>query len=151
MKINFAKGLIALLTSLALLSATQAHEYQLGEIQIIHPAARATVAQQSTGAAYLTLENRGKTDDSLIKIESGVADSVEMHNMEMVGDVMKMRAVDTIELKAGNKVSMKSGGGYHLMLIGLKKPLNVGDTFPLTLIFAKGGKIEVMVHVEGNK
>ena len=148
MKINFLKGLVALLGSITLMSSALAHEYQLGDIQIIHPAARATVAQQSTGGAYLTLENRGKADDSLIRIESGAAQSVEMHTMEMAGDVMKMRAVDTIELKAGSKVSMKPGGGYHLMLIGLKKPLKTGDTFPLTLFFAKAGKIEVMVHVE---
>jgi len=150
MKINFFKGLTAVLGTVTLMAAVQAHEYQLEHIQIIHPAARATVAQQSTGAAYLTLENRGKTDDSLIRLESGVAESIEMHNMEMAGDVMKMRAVDTIELKAGSKTSMKPGGGYHIMLIGLKKPLKTGDTFPLTLIFAKSGKIEVMVHVEGN-
>ncbi len=150
MKINLLKGLITLLGCVTLISAAQAHEYQLGNIQIIHPAARATVAQQSTGAAYLTLENRGQADDSLIKVESGVAESVEMHNMEMAGDVMKMRAVDTIELKAGSKTGMKPGGGYHIMLIGLKKPLKVGDTFPLTLIFAKAGKIEVTVHVEAN-
>jgi copper(I)-binding protein len=70
--------------------------------------------------------------------------------MEMVGDIMKMREVDGIELKAGSKISMKPGGGYHIMLVGLKHPLIAGDKFMLTLYFEKAGKIEVVVHVEAD-
>lgn len=142
--------LISLITSVVLVSAAQAHELKLGDIQIDHPYARATVPQQSSGGAYLTVENNGKTDDKLIKVESNIARSVEIHNMEMVGDVMKMRAVDGIELKAGSKVSMAPGGGYHIMLIGLNQQLKVGDKFPLTLYFAKAGKIEVAVVVKAD-
>ncbi|PRC93706.1 copper chaperone PCu(A)C [Solimicrobium silvestre] len=144
------RNLLILLSALALTSAVQAHEFKLGDIQIGHPYARATVPQQTSGGAFLALENTGKTDDKLIKVESSMANSVEIHNMEMVGDVMKMREVDLIDLKAGSKISMKPGGGYHIMLIGLKKQLNAGDKFPLTLQFEKAGKIEVMVFVEAN-
>ena len=148
MKIKSLQTLMVLIGSIALISVSQAHEYQLADIQITHPAARATVPQQSSGAAYLGLENHGKSGDRLVKVESGVADSVEIHSMEMNGDVMKMRTVDSVELAAGSKVSMKPGGAYHIMLIGLKHPLKTGDAFPLTLYFAKAGKIDVMVHVE---
>jgi len=132
----------------ALISVAHAHEFKIGDIEIAHPYARATVQQQVTGGAYLGLENKGKTDDRLLRIESAVAGSVEIHTMEMAGDVMKMREVDGIELKAGSKINMAPGGGYHLMLIGLKHPLIAGDKFMLTLYFAKAGKIEVVVHVE---
>jgi len=148
MKRNWIKHLMVMIGAVAFASVAIAHEYQLGDIQIIHPAARATAPQQSSGSAYLGLENRGKTDDQLVKVETTIAKSVEIHNMEMAGDVMKMREVEAIDLQPGSKISMKPGGGFHIMLLGLTQPLKVGDHFPLTLYFAKAGKIEVMVHVE---
>lgn len=143
-------GNIVLLLSLLVTTAAQAHEYKLGDIKIGHPYARATVAQQTTGAAYLSLKNTGKVDDELLKVESAIAHSVEIHRMEMVGDIMKMREVGGIDLKADSKISMKPGDGYHIMLVGLTRQLNAGDQFPMTLYFAKAGKIDVMVHVESD-
>ena len=128
--------------------AASAHDFSLGDIQIGHPFARATIAQQTAGGAYLSLHNVGKSDDQLVKVSSSVAKKGEIHNMEMVGDVMKMRAIDKIEVKAGSKISMQPGGGYHIMLIGLNRTLKAGEQFPLTLEFAKAGKIDVTVNVE---
>lgn len=142
--------LITLIGAVTLASVVSAHEFKLGDIQIDHPHARATVPQQTTGGAYFGLENKGKTDDKLIKVDSNIAKSVEIHSMEMTGDVMKMREVDDIELKAGSKISMNPGGGYHIMLIGLNHQLKAGDKFPMTLYFAKAGKIEVVVNVEAD-
>ncbi len=68
--------------------------------------------------------------------------------MSMDGNVMKMREVDGIEIKPATRVAMQPGEGYHIMLIGLKKPLKAGDKFPLTLTFEKSGKVEVSVWVE---
>jgi len=151
----FTRNLIKLCSSLActlvFASAVQAHEYKLGDIQIDHPFARATVPGQVSAGAYVSLENKGTVDDKLIKADStSVANSVELHKMEMKGDVMKMVEVDSIVLKAGEKIKMKPGGGYHLMLMGLKQPLKAGDKFPLTLYFEKAKKIDVMVKVEAN-
>lgn len=142
------RHLFILFSALSFASAVGAHEYKLGDIQIKHPYARATVQQQTSGGAYLELENKGKAADKLTKVDSSVAKSVEMHSMEMAGDVMKMRQVDYVTLNANSKINMKPGGGYHLMLIGLKRQLNTGDKFPLTLYFEKAGKIEVVVNVE---
>ena len=114
--------------------AAFAHDFSLGDIQIGHPFARATIAQQTAGGAYLSLHNVGKSDDQLVKVSSSVAKKGEIHNMEMVGDVMK--------------ISMQPGGGYHIMLIGLNRTLKAGEQFPLTLEFAKAGKIDVTVNVE---
>ena len=143
------KHCIALMTAtLLIMASAQAHEFKIGDILIGHPYAYPTVPEQTTGAAYFSLTNNGKLDDKLIHVSSSVANSVEMHSMEMVGDIMKMREVEQIVLKAGDKLSLKQGGGYHLMLLGLHKPIQAGDHFPVTLEFAKAGKIEVMVHVE---
>jgi copper(I)-binding protein len=133
---------------LATSASTYANDYKLGELQIDHPYARTTVANQPSGAAYMTIENKGKNADKLLSVATPVAKTVEIHTMSMDGNVMKMREVANIELKPSAKVSMKPGDGYHVMLIGLKQQLKAGDNFPLTLSFEKSGKLEVSVTVE---
>jgi copper(I)-binding protein len=68
--------------------------------------------------------------------------------MAMDGNVMKMREVDGVDLPPNSKVAMQPGDGYHIMLMGLKKPLAAGDKFPMTLRFEKAGKVDVSVKVE---
>jgi periplasmic copper chaperone A len=126
-----------------------AQEYTVKDLRIEHPYARSTVPNQPAGAAYLSIENKGKNADKLIAASSPVAKSVEIHTMSMEGNVMKMREVPNIELKPSAKLVMTPGNGYHLMLLGLRQPLKAGDTFPLTLSFEKAGKSEVSVVVEG--
>jgi len=135
----------------AFCTSTQAQEYKLNGLHINHPYARATVANQPSGGAYLTIENKGKAADRLIAASSPVAKKVEIHTMSMEGDVMKMREVGGIDLKPAAKVEMKPGDGYHLMLLGLQKPLKAGEKFPLTLTFEKAGKTEVSVVVQDKK
>lgn len=108
--------------------------------------ARATVGKMPNGAAFLQIENKG-ADDVLLSGSSPASSKVEIHTMSMEGNVMKMRALDQLELKAGQKIDMKPGSGVHIMLIGLKKPLAAGDKFPLTLNFRKAGKIDATVEV----
>ena len=108
--------------------------------------ARATVGKMPNGAAFLKLENRGG-DDVLVSASSPAASKVEIHTMTMEGDVMKMRALEQLDIKAGQKLEMKPGNGAHLMLMGLKKPLVAGEKFPLTLNFRKAGKLETQVEV----
>jgi len=67
--------------------------------------------------------------------------------MKMEGDVMRMRQVDAIEVPVGQTVELKPGG-YHLMFIGLKAPLKVGERFPMTLKFEKAGEVKVEVVVQ---
>ncbi len=141
---------ITFFSTLVFVSAVQAHDFKLGDIQIDHPFARASMPGQTSAGAYFGLENNGKTNDRLVKVESGNASSVEIHSMELTNNVMKMREVGSIDLSAGSKISMKPGGGYHIMLIGLAHQLKKGEQFPLTLYFEKAGKIEVSVHVEAN-
>ncbi|WP_309984700.1 copper chaperone PCu(A)C [Herbaspirillum seropedicae] len=139
----------------ALLAAaplSQAHEYKLGQLEIGHPYARATVPGQPAAGAYLSIENKGATADRLVGVSSPAAKSGEIHTMAMEGNVMKMREVDGgLEVKPGQKIAMQPGNGYHIMLMGLSKPLQAGDKVPATLTFEKAGKVEVTFNVEDGK
>ena len=136
----FAAGLLA--------PAAQAHDYDLGTLHIGHPWARPTTSQAKSGGAFLALDNRGRAGDRLISVASPVADKVELHTHSMDGTVMRMRPVEGgIALPPGQKVELKPGG-MHVMLIGLKRQLKEGETFPLTLRFEAAGEIAVDVRVE---
>ena len=133
--------------ALLLGSAAHAAGHKAGDISISEAHARPTVAGQPSGAAYLTLENRGAAADRLVGVSSPVAKSAAIHAMAMEGDVMRMREAGALPLAPAAKIAMKPGAGYHVMLIGLKKPLLEGDTFALTLEFETAGRIEVPVTV----
>ncbi len=92
--------------------------------------------QMATGAFMQLTAKEGTT---LIGASSPVAGVVEVHEMKMEGDVMKMRAVPVLELPAGKMVELKPGG-YHVMLMDLKTALKKDNTVPMTLVFkdAKG-------------
>ncbi len=127
-------------------AAVRAHGATVGEIAIGHPWARSTVPGQTTGAGYLKLDNRGGAD-RLLGARTERAERVELHEMWMEADVMRMRQRDAIDVPAGGRVELKPGGA-HLMLVGLKAPLAVGEKFPLTLTFEKAGPVEVTVNVQ---
>ena len=107
--------------------------------------ARPTVPGQVAGGGYLSIQNKGGAD-RLLAASADVARSVEMHRMSMEGEVMKMRQLEALDIPAGKTVELKPGG-LHLMFIGLKEPLKVGTSFPLTLRFEKAGELKVQVKV----
>jgi copper(I)-binding protein len=142
---NFVRPAAAALLALASIAAG-AHEYMAGAIKIDHPYARSTAAGQPTGGGFMTFVNGGVAD-RLLSASAAVSESVELHEMKMDGNVMKMRQVDGIELGGGKTVELKPGG-YHLMFVGLKAPLKAGASFPMTLKFEKAGEVTVEVKVE---
>jgi periplasmic copper chaperone A len=118
------------------------------KINVEQPWARATPAGAMTGAAYMTLANKTNTADRLTGASSDVATKVQVHEMKVVNGVMQMREVaGGLEIPPGGSVTLKPGS-YHVMLMGLKKPLVEGQSFPLTLTFAKAGNISVTVPVQ---
>ena len=143
--------LLAVLAAALLSGAVHAAGYQAGDIRITDPHARPTVPGQPGGAAYLTLENTGRSADRLVGVASPVAQSTGIHTMRMEGDVMRMREAGELPLPPAAKVEMKPGMGYHIMLNGLKQPLQAGASFPITLTFEKAGKVEVPVVVDGTQ
>jgi len=96
----------------------------------------------------MTLDNKSGTADRLTGASSDVADKLQIHEMKVENGVMKMREVaGGLPIPASGSVVLKPGS-YHVMLIGLKKPLTVGEKFPLTLTFEKAGNISVTVPVQ---
>ncbi|MCA1324184.1 copper chaperone PCu(A)C [Herbaspirillum sp. alder98] len=152
MKQFIQQGAAALALAVAALAApalAQAHEYHVGKLDIGHPYARATVPGQPAGGAYLSIENKGTAADRLVALSTPAAKTTEIHTMAMEGNVMKMREVDGgLEIKPGQKIAMQPGNGYHIMLMGLTKPLKAGDKLPLTLTFEKAGRVDVTINVE---
>lgn len=126
-----------------------AHGYTLGAIGIAHPFSVSTPPGATTGAGYIKeLSNKGTTDDRLVGASSAAAERVEMHSMSMDGDVMRMRQIVAIVIPAGGHVDMAPGNGYHLMLVGIRQPLKVGDKVPLKLTFEKAGTVDVELLVQ---
>ena len=119
--------------------------FAVGDLVVERPWARESVTR--TGAAYLTVRNDGDADDRLIGISSEVADRAELHESDMQDGVMRMRAVEAVEVPAGGQAALEPGG-LHVMLIGLKAPLEEGGSFALTLVFENAGEVEVVTTIE---
>lgn len=106
---------------------------------------RATVPGQKVAGGFMKIENKGAADQ-LVSASSPVAGEVQLHEMAMDGNVMKMRQVKDIALPAGGEVELKPGG-LHLMFMNIKAPLTAGETVPVKLKFAKAGEVEVKMPV----
>ncbi|HVT98214.1 MAG TPA: copper chaperone PCu(A)C [Acidobacteriaceae bacterium] len=98
-----------------------------------------------TGVAYMVIHNQGPNDDRLVGGTSPAADKIQVHEMKVTNDIMEMReVVDGLPVAAGRTAELKPGG-FHMMLIGLKRQLRAGQDIVLTLRFEHAG--EVLVHV----
>ena len=125
-----------------------AHDYKLGALEIGHPWTRATPPTAPTAGGFLKLTNTGTAPDRLVSAKSPAAGEVQVHEMKMDGNIMRMRELDKgVEIPAGGSVTL-APGGLHLMLIGLKAPLKAGDSVPVTLTFEKAGSTDVELTVE---
>ncbi len=116
-------------------------------VDVQGPWARATVQGQTASGAFMKLTS--PTDATLISVASPVAGVVQVHEMKMDGNVMKMRQLEGgLVLPAGKPVELKPGG-YHIMLMDLKVPLVKDTTIPLTLVLrdAKGNEIRTELKV----
>lgn len=127
--------------------AASPQSFTAGEIHIDRAWARPTPAGAPTGGGYLTLINRGRTPDRLKSASSPVAQRVELHETTMTGGVMRMRPLSAgVILTAGATVSFQPGG-RHLMLVGLARPLIVGQRIPVTLRFERAGEVRIELRV----
>ena len=114
----------------------------LAQVTVTAPWVRATVPQSKATGAFMQLQSA--RDARLVEARSSVAGAVEIHQMEMAGQMMRMHAVAGIDLPAGKPVSL-GAGKYHIMLMDLKRQLKEGDSVPLTLIVqAKNQKREAI-------
>lgn len=129
------KFFTAALVSLAVAGAVQAHA--VTSVRVTAPWVRATVPSQTATGTYMHLV--APKGARLVAVRTDIAARSELHQMEMQGDVMKMRQVDGIDLPAGKPVNLASGS-YHIMLVGLKRRLKEGETVDLTLEIVNDSK-----------
>jgi copper(I)-binding protein len=128
MKTSFAAVVLACAVSLPAYSAN---------VSIADAWARATMPGQKVSGAYMKIV--ADADARLVGASSPEVPRVEVHEMKMDGDVMRMREVKAIDLPKGKAVALEPGG-YHIMLMNLAKPIAAGDVIPLTLVVESGGK-----------
>lgn len=109
--------------------------------------ARASMTQNAkNGAAYMMITNPTDKDDTLVSVSSEVAEHTEVHSMTFEEGVMRMNEVEALEIPAGETVKLEPGG-YHIMLMGLKEPLRVGNKFDIIMTFENSGEQVVPVEV----
>jgi copper(I)-binding protein len=133
------RSISAVLLSFAVISTASA------QVAVKEPWVRATVpAQKATGAFMQINAAKGAR---LVEARSPVAGLVEIHEMAMVDNVMKMRAIPGLDLPAGKSVDLKPGG-YHVMLMDLKGQIKEGDSVPITLVMEGADKKRSTIEVK---
>ncbi len=141
-------ALASCLTVISFAVSVPAQDYKLGALEIRQPWTRATPATALSGGGFLTITNTGTTPDRLISARSTASTKVEVHEMKMDGNVMKMRELEKgLDIPAGATVALKPGG-YHIMFMGLKAPIAKDAMVPVTLVFEKAGSIDVQMKAE---
>lgn len=138
------KGLRTMVLAAALASGA-ASVSALAQVTVTSAWVRATVAAQRTSGAYMEITSA--RDATLIGAQSPVAGAAEVHETRMNNDVMRMRAVPRLALPAGKTVQFRPGG-YHLMLVDLKRPLKKGESVPLQLTIENRDKSLTTVEVK---
>jgi uncharacterized protein YcnI/copper(I)-binding protein len=119
----------------------------IGGLRIEAPWLRATPGGATVGAGYLKVTNTGSEPDRLTGGDFAIAGRVEVHEMKMDGDIMKMRALaDGLVIKPGETIALAPGGN-HLMLMDLKSPIEPGAPVKGELIFERAGKVPVAFDV----
>jgi copper(I)-binding protein len=140
-------GAVAVIASS--LATARAEEVKAGDLVISQAWSRATPSGAKVGGGYITIENKGTAADKLIGASSDAAGSIQVHEMSMSGGTMQMRPLENgLAIEPGKTVKL-APGGYHLMMMDLKKPLKQGDKLSISLQFEKAGKVQVSFDVMG--
>ena len=138
----FAVSTAQLVVALSAVPAVAA-DYDVGSMHISEAWARATPKGAAAGAGYMTITNKGTAPDRLSCVSDDASAQCQIHSMTMEGGVMKMRPVEGgLEIKPGETVMLKPGG-YHVMFVDLKHPLEQGQAVKATLRFDHAGTVDV--------
>ena len=134
---------------IALSLSAHANDYKVGALEIDHPWSRAVPKGATVAAGYLTIKNTGTEPDRLVSGSTPVAGKFEIHEMTMDKGVMRMRPVPAgVVIKPGETVELKPQS-MHIMMMGLKQPIEKGKSFKGSLVFEKAGAVDVDFAVEG--
>jgi len=137
----------AIITAFAAFLPLAALALSPSPLTVTQPWARATAPGATVGVVYFEIVNAGPAD-TLLSVETPVAERAEMHNSSVKDGVSRMRPVESVRVPQNGRVRFASGG-LHVMLVGLKEPLTEGRRFPLKFEFRKAGTINQEVVVKG--
>jgi copper(I)-binding protein len=138
--------LLAVVAAMALAACSSGAGSSPAAPLIVEPWARAAAAGGQS-AAYFTITNTSTAAEALLSATSPAASMIEVHETSIDGSgVAAMHPVDKVDIPAGESVVLKPGS-YHLMLMGLKGELAVGQTVELDLVFEHAGKVVVQAEV----
>jgi periplasmic copper chaperone A len=129
-------------TNLVGMATAHAAEVKVGSLMITDAWARGT---PRSGGAFLTIHNLGAADE-LIDVRADLARKVQLHRTVSENGIMKMKHVSGLPVPAHGMATLKPGS-YHVMMMGLNKPMKPGQTFPLTLVFKQAGEVTVQVDI----
>ena len=133
---------------ISLLQSANAQKIEFGELIISNAWIRSTPANHHLTAGYLEIENVGDMDDKLIDVSSSIAEEVEIHQIIMKKEIIKMRPLkDGLTIRAGDIVHLKPGS-VHLMFLGLKQLILPTELYEINLTFLNAGKLTVMASVK---
>ncbi|MDY8110289.1 copper chaperone PCu(A)C [Fulvimarina sp. 2208YS6-2-32] len=141
-------SLAGALLALSFAPGASAHDYTLGDLSIAHPWTRATLPNAPVAGAYLSIQNAGSQAVTLTGASTPAAESAEIHSMELIDGVMRMEKVEGgLTIEPGKSVTLEPGG-YHVMMMGLAKPIEEGALIPMTLEFSDGKTLDVELQAE---
>ena len=127
------------------------HDYYLGQLTIDHPYLILPMPGMKSASGYLIIKNKGNKSDVLYEIETLFSEKIELHEMSMEGNIMKMKKInDGIEIPPRKEVILKPGG-LHIMFKNLNKNLVVGEKEKAILKFKKTGKLIVNFEIQQKK
>lgn len=120
---------------------------KVGDLDLSRGVVKGMLPGQAVAGGFLSIKNGGSADDRLVSVSSPIADHVEIHEMSMQGEVMKMRPLkDGLPVKAGETVELQPGG-FHLMFMGVKQPVRAGESVKATFTFEKAGAVDLDLPV----
>jgi len=128
-------------------SPLAAHGYEAGELKVRHPWTRVPAAGEKSAGAYMEIRNGGKETERLIGAYSPAAERVELYKVTSTGESVKTQQASSLQISARRRLFLRPEGS-HLLLIGVRSRLRMGDRVPLTLQFERGGKFQIELEVQ---
>ncbi|NPA54373.1 MAG: copper chaperone PCu(A)C [Aquificae bacterium] len=117
------------------------------DIEIRDPWIRAVPPNSKNTALFMIIENKGNKEDELISVKTDIAKMSMIHETVNENGIMKMKHIETLKIPPKSKIELKPGG-LHIMLMGLKRPLKVGEKVKVKLLFKFAGEKEILAPVE---
>ena len=128
-------------------TAAFADSYKIGNIEVMHPWARAQLKGTTVADGFVQIVNHGSTDDTLLSVSVDFA-TAQIHNMTMNGNMMQMEEMkDGVPIPAGGSVTFQPNA-MHIMFVNMNRQLQPNQMVDGELNFAKAGKLKVQFIVE---